>query len=147
MIYLLVDFLVLRVMIRYNNMIPLSSLSSLTDAPHQLFAYIECMIQFMISIVASLTQKRSASYNSLMPRARLCLPPICSVVASAAHCKQCNRNKKRKKRAIFQSVRYQLSIYRIGQHPCLLAGIGLERNEPCRYLRKAVRTQEPTWEL
>jgi hypothetical protein len=57
MIYLLVDFFVLRVMIRYHNMIPLSSLSSLTDAPHQLFACMESMIQLMIlaSIVASLT--------------------------------------------------------------------------------------------
>jgi hypothetical protein len=45
MIYLHVDFLVLRVMIRYHNMISLSSLSSLTDASHQLFACIECMIQ------------------------------------------------------------------------------------------------------
>jgi hypothetical protein len=48
MIYLLVDFLVLRVMIRYHNMISLLSLSSLTDVPHQLFACMECMIQLMI---------------------------------------------------------------------------------------------------
>jgi hypothetical protein len=48
MIYLLVDFLVLRVMIRYHNMIPFSSLSSLIDAPHQLFTYMECVIQLMI---------------------------------------------------------------------------------------------------
>jgi hypothetical protein len=48
MISLLVEFLVLRVMIRYHNMIPLSSLSSLIDAPHQLFACMKCMIQLMI---------------------------------------------------------------------------------------------------
>jgi hypothetical protein len=48
MISLLVEFLVLRVMIRYHNMIPLSSLSSLINAPHQLFACIKCMIQLMI---------------------------------------------------------------------------------------------------
>jgi hypothetical protein len=48
MIYLIVDFLILRGMIRYHNMIPLSSLSSLIDAPYQLFACIECMIRLMI---------------------------------------------------------------------------------------------------
>jgi hypothetical protein len=48
MMHLLLHFLVLRVMIRYHIMIPLSSLSSLIDAPHQLFACIECMIQLMI---------------------------------------------------------------------------------------------------
>jgi hypothetical protein len=34
MIYLLVYFLVLRVMIQYHNMIPLSSLSLLIVVPH-----------------------------------------------------------------------------------------------------------------
>jgi hypothetical protein len=48
MISLLVEFLVLCVMIWYHNMIPLSSLSSLIEAPHQLFACMECMIQLMI---------------------------------------------------------------------------------------------------
>jgi hypothetical protein len=48
MISLLVEFLVLRVMIRYHNMIPLSSLSLLIDTPHQLFVCMECMIQLMI---------------------------------------------------------------------------------------------------
>jgi hypothetical protein len=38
MIYLLVHFLVLRVMIRYHIMIPLSSLSLLIVTPHQIFA-------------------------------------------------------------------------------------------------------------
>jgi hypothetical protein len=47
MISLLVEFLILRVMIRYN-IIPLSSLSSLIDAPHQLFACIKYIIQLMI---------------------------------------------------------------------------------------------------
>jgi hypothetical protein len=36
--YLLVDFLVLRVMIWYNIMIPLSPLSLIIIAPHQIFA-------------------------------------------------------------------------------------------------------------
>jgi hypothetical protein len=38
MMYLLVDFLVLRVMIPYHIMIPLPSLSSLIVMPHQIFA-------------------------------------------------------------------------------------------------------------
>jgi hypothetical protein len=36
--YLLVDFLVLRVVIWYNIMIPLSPLSLIIIAPHQIFA-------------------------------------------------------------------------------------------------------------
>jgi hypothetical protein len=48
MIYLLVDFLVLRVMIRYHIMILLSLLSSLIVMPHQIFAYVACMILAMI---------------------------------------------------------------------------------------------------
>jgi hypothetical protein len=38
MMYLLVVFLVLRVMILYHIMIPLSPLSSLIVVPHQIFA-------------------------------------------------------------------------------------------------------------
>jgi hypothetical protein len=46
--YLSLHFLVLRDMILYHIMIPVSSLSSLIDASHQLFACIECMIHLMI---------------------------------------------------------------------------------------------------
>jgi hypothetical protein len=46
--HLQLHFLVLRVMIQYHIMIPLSSLSSLIDVPHQLFACMECIIQLMI---------------------------------------------------------------------------------------------------
>jgi hypothetical protein len=48
MIYLLLHFLVLHVMIRYHIMIPLSHLSSLIVVPHQIFAYVACMILAMI---------------------------------------------------------------------------------------------------
>jgi hypothetical protein len=48
MIYLLVDFLVLRVMIRYYIMILLLFLSSLIVMPHQIFVYVACMILAMI---------------------------------------------------------------------------------------------------
>jgi hypothetical protein len=44
MMYLLVDFLVLRVMIRYHIMILLSLLSSIMVMPHQIFIYMACMI-------------------------------------------------------------------------------------------------------
>jgi hypothetical protein len=46
--HLSLHFLVLRAMILYHIMILDSSLSSLIDAPHQLFACMECMIQLMI---------------------------------------------------------------------------------------------------
>jgi hypothetical protein len=38
MIYLLVQFLILRIMIQYHIMIPLSSLSLLIVTPYQIFA-------------------------------------------------------------------------------------------------------------
>jgi hypothetical protein len=41
----------LRVMIQYHNMIPLSSLSSLIVVPHQIFAYVACMILAMILLL------------------------------------------------------------------------------------------------
>jgi hypothetical protein len=54
MIFLIVEFLILRVMIWYHNMIPLSSLSSLIfNTPHQLFACMECMIQLRASTIRS----------------------------------------------------------------------------------------------
>jgi hypothetical protein len=46
--YLLVDFLVLHVMIRYHIMILLLPLSLLIVVPHQIFAYVACMILAMI---------------------------------------------------------------------------------------------------
>jgi hypothetical protein len=48
MMYFLVDFLILRVMIRYHIMIPLLSLSSLIDMPYQIFANMAYMILAMI---------------------------------------------------------------------------------------------------
>jgi hypothetical protein len=48
MMYLLVDFLVLRVMIWYHIMIPLSPLFSLIAMPYQIFAYVACMILAII---------------------------------------------------------------------------------------------------
>jgi hypothetical protein len=47
-IYLALIFLVLRAMILYLSMIPLSSLSSLIDMTHQHFACMLCMILLMI---------------------------------------------------------------------------------------------------
>jgi hypothetical protein len=46
--HLALHFLVLGAMILYHIMILVSSLSSLIDAPYQLFACMECMIQLMI---------------------------------------------------------------------------------------------------
>jgi hypothetical protein len=43
-----IEFLVLRAMIRYHIMIPLSSLTSLIGVPHQIFANMACMILVMI---------------------------------------------------------------------------------------------------
>jgi hypothetical protein len=48
MMHLLVHFLVLRVMIRYHIMIPLSPLSSSIVVPYQIFANMEYMILAMI---------------------------------------------------------------------------------------------------
>jgi hypothetical protein len=48
MMHLSLYFLVIRAMILYYIMILVSSLSSLIDAPYQLFTYMECMIQLMM---------------------------------------------------------------------------------------------------
>jgi hypothetical protein len=42
--YLSLNFLVLRAMIQYHNMILLSPLSSLISVPHYIFANMTCMI-------------------------------------------------------------------------------------------------------
>jgi hypothetical protein len=51
MMHLSLYFLVLHAMILYYIMILVSSLSSLIDVPHQLFACIECMIHLMILVL------------------------------------------------------------------------------------------------
>jgi hypothetical protein len=51
MIYLLVHFVVLRVIIQYHNMIPFSSLSLLNVVPHKIFTYVACIILAMILLL------------------------------------------------------------------------------------------------
>jgi hypothetical protein len=51
MIYLLVDFLILCVMIRYHIMVPLSLFSSLIIMAYQIFAYVACIILNMILLL------------------------------------------------------------------------------------------------
>jgi hypothetical protein len=63
MIYLLVDFFILRVMIRYHIMIPLSPLSSLIIVSHQIFVYVACII-YDTPIVTSLNESSIAHVNA-----------------------------------------------------------------------------------
>jgi hypothetical protein len=57
MMHLQLYFLVLRIMIRYHIMIPLSPLASLIVVPYQIFSNMTCMILAMI-LMRSIHQRK-----------------------------------------------------------------------------------------